>query len=680
MKKILIANRGEIAVRVIRACRDMGIATVAIYSDCDRAALHVRLADEAWPVGPSAPRESYLRIDTIVEVAKQAGADAVHPGYGFLAENEDFAAACRDAGLIFIGPSPEAIAKMGSKTAARQAAIAAGVPVVPGTEEPIGDQTADADVVKAAARIGYPLMLKAVAGGGGKGMRTVAGAEELPSALRAARSEAQSSFGDGAVYLERRILSPRHIEVQLLADHHGTVLPFVERECSIQRRHQKIVEESPSLAVSPDLRRRMTSAAAAVARAVGYTNAGTIEFLLDADGSFYFLEMNTRLQVEHPITEMVTGVDLVQWQIRIARGERLDLDPELMLTPRAHAIECRIYAEDPDNGFMPSPGRITGLARAARARRARRQRRLRRLGGADLLRPDDLEARDLGRDARSGDCAHEAGAGRIRRARHPHDDSVFPVDPVGRGFPGGAVRYHVHRSQDRRSPPTARCSPIDDRHEELAAIAAAVFLFTKPSAATAAVASGQPLAGCRAVGSAAMTFDVQVGEAIRTVTVHRKGPLLHVEIGGRTHVIDVRRVGDDTLSMLVSNGDGARPVDQCRCGDGRQRHPGRASTCTWTAGSFPSRSDRRARSDVRNERAPARPAPARSASSSPMPGKVVRVLVKAGDEVKARQGLVVVEAMKMENELRAARDGRVREVAVTEGQSVEAGTVLMVVE
>ncbi len=361
MNKILIANRGEISVRVIRACRDMGIATAAVYSECDRAALHVRLADEAWPVGPSAPRESYLRIDAIIDAAKKAGADAVHPGYGFLAENEDFAAACRDAGLIFIGPSPEAITLMGSKTAARKAAIKAGVPVVPGTDEPLSDQASDAEVLTVAEGIGYPLMLKAVAGGGGKGMRMVAAPADLPGALRAARSEAQSAFGDGAVYLERRIMSPRHIEVQLLGDHYGTVLPFVERECSIQRRHQKVVEESPSLAVSPDLRRRMTSAAAAVARAVGYTNAGTIEFLLDEDGSFYFLEMNTRLQVEHPITEMVTGVDLVQWQIRIARGERLDLDPEALLNPIAHAIECRIYAEDPDVGFMPSPGRILHL-------------------------------------------------------------------------------------------------------------------------------------------------------------------------------------------------------------------------------------------------------------------------------------------------------------------------------
>jgi len=361
MKKILIANRGEIAVRVIRACRDMGLQSVAVYSQCDRAALHVRMADEAYPVGPNPPRDSYLRIDRIIEAARRAGADAVHPGYGFLAENENFAAACRDANLTFIGPSAEAIALMGSKTAARQVTIKAGVPVVPGTEEPIGDDVPETEVRTIAERIGYPLMLKAVAGGGGKGMRTVADPADLSGALRAARSEAGSAFGDSAVYLERRILAPRHIEVQLLADHHGTVLPFVERECSIQRRHQKVVEESPSLAVSADLRARLTSAAAAVARAAGYTNAGTIEFLLDADGSFYFLEMNTRLQVEHPITEQVTGVDLVQWQIRIARGDRLTLDAAALLAPRGHAVECRIYAEDPDAGFMPSPGLVRGL-------------------------------------------------------------------------------------------------------------------------------------------------------------------------------------------------------------------------------------------------------------------------------------------------------------------------------
>ena len=361
MRKILIANRGEIAVRLIRACREMQISPVAVYSECDRRALHVRLADEAYPIGPSAPRESYLRIDAIIDVARRCGADAIHPGYGFLAENEDFAAAVRDAGLIFIGPNAEAVALMGSKTAARDVAVRAGVPVVPGTAEPLAADTPDAELLRVADGIGYPLLVKAVAGGGGKGMRTVAHRADLLTSVQAARSEAGTAFGDPSVFLERRITHARHIEVQLLADHHGTVLPFVERECSIQRRHQKVVEETPSLAVTPDLRRRITSAAADVARAAGYTNAGTIEFLLDQDGQFYVLEMNTRLQVEHPVTEMVTGVDLVHWQIRIARGEALTIDPARALEPRGHAIECRIYAEDPDNNFLPSPGRIQQL-------------------------------------------------------------------------------------------------------------------------------------------------------------------------------------------------------------------------------------------------------------------------------------------------------------------------------
>jgi acetyl-CoA carboxylase biotin carboxylase subunit len=360
--KILIANRGEIAVRVIRACRELGLPAVAVYSDCDRSARHVREADQAVHIGPNQAAHSYLNIEAIIDAARRSGADAVHPGYGFLAENALFASACREAGLTFIGPSPEAITLMGSKTAARAAAVRAGVPVVPGTD---GDGASDAEIVRAADAIGYPLVVKAVAGGGGKGMRIVEDPRELLSAMQLARSEAGSAFGNRNIYLERRLERPRHIEIQLLGDQFGTVIPFVERECSIQRRHQKVVEESPSVAVDAALREAMASAAAAVARAVGYTNAGTIEFLLDTNGSFYFLEMNTRLQVEHPVTEMVTGIDLVHWQIRIARGERLDIDPIRALTPQGHAIECRIYAEDPDQGFMPSPGLIRGLRAAS---------------------------------------------------------------------------------------------------------------------------------------------------------------------------------------------------------------------------------------------------------------------------------------------------------------------------
>ena len=359
--KILVANRGEIAVRVMRACRDMGLGTVAVYSDCDRTAPHVRYADQAVALGANAPGESYLRIDKIIDAARRTGATAIHPGYGFLAENPAFARACRDAKLKFIGPAPEVMEMLGGKTAAREVAIAAGAPVVPGTDGPVSEDLSDAEVQATAAAVGYPLMVKAVAGGGGKGMRVVTGPDTLLNSVRTARSEARTSFGDAAVFFERQLIRPRHIEIQVLGDEHGTVLPFVERECSIQRRHQKVIEETPSMMVSPDLRRAIAAAAAAVTRRAGYTNAGTVEFLLDDTGHFYFLEVNTRLQVEHPVTEMVTGLDLVQWQIRIALGERLTLDPERLLTPHGHAIECRVIAEDPDRSFMPAPGLIRHL-------------------------------------------------------------------------------------------------------------------------------------------------------------------------------------------------------------------------------------------------------------------------------------------------------------------------------
>jgi acetyl-CoA carboxylase biotin carboxylase subunit len=357
LAKVLVANRGEIAVRVIRGCRELGIRSVAIYSEADKGALHVRLADEALPVGPAPSRESYLRIDRVLEAARISGADAIHPGYGFLAENADFARACEDAGVVFIGPRSETIRLMGEKTSARREAKAAGVPVVPGTLEPTLDE---AEIARAAEAIGFPVMLKATAGGGGKGLRLVAAPGELSSALARARSEAKSAFGDDRVYLEKALLRPRHIEIQVLADAHGNAVHLFERECSIQRRHQKVVEESPSPFVSPALRQRMGDMAVALVKRVGYVNAGTLEFLVDAAGEPYFLEMNTRLQVEHPVTEMVTGVDLVRLQIRIAEGEPLTLR-QADLAQRGHAIECRVYAEDPDQNFMPSPGRITAL-------------------------------------------------------------------------------------------------------------------------------------------------------------------------------------------------------------------------------------------------------------------------------------------------------------------------------
>jgi acetyl-CoA carboxylase, biotin carboxylase subunit len=356
-RKILIANRGEIAVRVIRALRELGIASVAVYSDVDRASLHVRKADEAYCIGPAAATESYLNIARILDVAKRSGAEAIHPGYGFLSENAAFAQACADAGIKFIGPTAAAMNMMGSKTRARQAMEKSGVPTVPGTSRGL-DSPEQAHEV--AARIGYPIMLKAAGGGGGKGMRLVHGPAELPSALAAASSEALRAFGDGEVYIEKAILNPRHIEMQVLADEHGNTLYLGERECSIQRRHQKVLEEAPSPLVDAEMRWRMGEVAVRVAKAAGYTNAGTVEFLVDRDKNFYFLEMNTRLQVEHPVTELITGLDLVHLQIRIAAGDKLPFAQD-EIRIRGHAMECRIYAEDPENNYLPSPGKISLL-------------------------------------------------------------------------------------------------------------------------------------------------------------------------------------------------------------------------------------------------------------------------------------------------------------------------------
>lgn len=357
-QKILIANRGEIACRVIRACREMNIATVAVYSDADAASLHVRMADEAYNIGPAPSSESYLKWQKILDVARESGAEAIHPGYGFLSENAEFVREVTKAGLTFIGPPPEAMEGMGGKISARKIAIAAGVPVVPGTVEPL---TSYEDATEVADSFGYPVMLKASAGGGGKGMRLVEDAADLRSAFENARAEALASFGDDAVYIEKAIVRPRHIEIQIFSDSHGNHVHLGERECSIQRRHQKVIEEAPSPINSAELRERMGESAVLAAKAVNYVGAGTVEFLVsDVDRSFYFLEMNTRLQVEHPVTELVTGIDLVREQISVAAGNPLSFtQSEVEL--KGHAIECRIYAEDPENNFLPSPGKITRL-------------------------------------------------------------------------------------------------------------------------------------------------------------------------------------------------------------------------------------------------------------------------------------------------------------------------------
>ncbi|GIM44555.1 biotin carboxylase 1 [Collibacillus ludicampi] len=354
-KKILIANRGEIAVRVIRACKELGIQTVAIYSEADREALHVKLADEAYCVGPTAGKQSYLNIPNIISTAMLTGAEAIHPGYGFLAENSDFADICASCGITFIGPSPEAIEKMGDKSVAKETMRKANVPIVPGTEGLIDDV---GEALSVAETIGYPVIIKATAGGGGKGMRVANNPEELEKSIQIAQVEAEANFGNAGVYLEKYVEEPRHVEIQIMADNYGNVVYLGERDCSVQRRHQKLIEEAPSPALTPEKRKQMGEAAVAAARAVGYSGAGTVEFLYDKHGNFYFMEMNTRIQVEHPVTEWVTGFDLIQEQIRVAAGEKLSFTQEDVKL-NGWAIECRINAEDPEKNFMPSPGTIT---------------------------------------------------------------------------------------------------------------------------------------------------------------------------------------------------------------------------------------------------------------------------------------------------------------------------------
>ena len=452
--KVLVANRGEIALRICRTLRELGVSSVAVYSDADRAALHVAYADEAQALGGLTAADSYLVVDKLLAAAERSGAEAVHPGYGFLAENAGFARAVEAAGLTWIGPPPAAIELMGSKTKARQAMQAAGVPIIPGTTDPV--DSAD-EVARLGAEIGYPLLIKAAAGGGGKGMKVVRSADEAAQAFDSARREGQSYFADSAVYVERYLEDPRHVEVQVLADAHGNVIHLGERDCTIQRRHQKLVEETPSPAVTPELRERIGRIAVDAARAAGYRSAGTIEGLLSPEGDYFFMEMNTRIQVEHTVTELVTGLDLVREQVLVAAGEPLSLRQE-DVTLRGHAIECRINAEDPANGFLPEPGEDHALPGAVGAGSAGRLRRRRRLGDQRPLRPDDREADRPRHRPRVCAAPHVASARRVRdrghhvAARVPSSVAQPPVFHRRRDLPrAGRVRA-ARRSRPAGSP------------------------------------------------------------------------------------------------------------------------------------------------------------------------------------------------------------------------------------
>jgi len=654
--KLLIANRGEIAVRIIHACHAMGIAAVVVYSEADRRALHVRMADEALPIGPAPAPESYLRIEAIIEAALRAGAQAIHPGYGFLAERAAFSRACRDAGLTFVGPPPEAIEALGDKIAARRLALATGVPVAPGYH---GADQSEETLLREATRIGYPLLIKASAGGGGRGMRIVTNADELMPALESARREARAAFGDDTVFLEKLIARPRHIEVQFLADAYGNTVHLFERECSIQRRHQKIVEESPSPALTPKQREMIGEAAVRLARAAGYVNAGTAEFLYDeTDGSFAFLEVNARLQVEHPVTEAVTGVDLVQLQIAIAGGARLPFRQE-DVQQRGHAIEVRLCAEDPVT-FLPAGGRLTRF---------------------DL--PDDLRC-DSGFE--TGDevtlyydsllakliaYANDRSSA-IAKLRAALDactvEGVTTNLPLLRAiaahpaFAAGETTTDfltTHQVAARLPAP----APLPDEVVLAAAIADALSL---PFGRAAARDPWSALGPWRLL-RADMPLRYRDGERERCVRVTERAGEWRVEIDGTTCTVGVLAVHPDHLIVRTTDGRIER-FGMARDGAGLQ--------IEWQGKRF-----HLSHATLDLEHLGGRGhSHSRAGLEAPMPGTIVRILVREGDRVAARQPLVVLEAMKMEHIVAAPHDGIILRLPYAVGALVAKGATLVEME
>jgi len=645
--RLLIANRGEIACRIIRTCRRLGVHAIAVHSDADREALHVRLADEAHRIGPAPARESYLDGDAIIAAARAARADAIHPGYGFLSENAGFAEACGRAGIRFVGPRPEAIRAMGLKHEAKAIVSAAGVPIVPGY---MGEDQSPERLAQEAGRIGYPLLVKAVAGGGGKGMRVVRKAAELDEAVRGARGEAENAFGDGRLMLERFLERPRHVEVQVFGDEHGGCVHLFERECSVQRRYQKIIEESPSPFIDAATRKAMTDAAVRAAKAVGYVNAGTIEFIVGGDGAFYFMEMNTRLQVEHPVTERVTGLDLVEWQLRVASGERLPLEQD-RIASCGHAIEARIYSEDPRRGFLPSVGRIRRFAHPPAGEDWRID-----AGVADgdeitvhydpmiakvvASGPDRAAAlaalrRHLDRTAVFG-VANNLPLLRAL-ARHP----AFTAGDVDTGF---VDRELAALTADPAPPPEALL------------LAASLALAGRAPPAGVAASPWQLADGWRAGADASQTVGIRTPAFLR-LRVGREGDDWSIEGAGAPVRGTVRPEGD---GFVVDTGRGEERLELIRDGDQLQV-VGESATRLELAPAW--QFERSA------EDADAHP-------SSPLPGRIVDLRVKAGDTVARGDVLAVVEGMKMQHAIRAGRAGRIANVLARAGELVEAEAVL----
>ncbi|HEY0606970.1 MAG TPA: acetyl-CoA carboxylase biotin carboxylase subunit [Herpetosiphonaceae bacterium] len=649
--KILIANRGEIAVRLIRACQELGIRTVAVYSEADRQALHVRLADEAYLIGPAPAAESYLRADKIVAVARECGAEAVHPGYGFLSERAHFAQACAEAGVVFIGPPVDAIERMGSKIESKRLAIAHDVPVVPGYD---GADQASATLQAEAERIGYPLLIKASAGGGGKGMRSVHEAAEFVAALEGAKREAKAAFGDDAVLLEKLILRPRHVEIQVLADAHGNTIYLGERECSIQRRHQKIVEESPSVALTPELRARMGAAAVRVAEAVGYRNAGTVEFMLDEDGQFYFLEMNTRLQVEHPVTELVTGLDLVHLQLAVAAGEPLPLT-QSDVSLRGHAIEVRIYAEDPVT-MLPSVGRVALFA-PPEGPGIRNDAGL-ATGDEVSVNYDPMLAKLI--------VSAPTRAAAIQRLSRALDD--FAVLGITSNIPLlQAIAEHPAFAEGATTTDFLQTHAVGEALRQPDALpqevlyAAAIGDLLHRSGA-----ESDPWAVAWRAGGADRRLVYRFGEQQHVMLAAQRGDRTwRLAVDGTAREVTVVAARDHALTLAFDNTQSrlhVAPVDDAVLVGWRGRSYRLQKVQALSVDALSS-----IQSGVAGH----------TSLEAPMPGTIIKVLVKAGDHVTANQPLLVMEAMKMEHTIVAPYAGVVGEVPFAAGQLVSGGATLI---
>ncbi len=651
LRRLLIANRGEIACRIIRSCRRLGIHAIAVHSEADRGALHVRSADQAVCIGPAPARDSYLNITAVIDAARATQADSIHPGYGFLSENAAFAAACEAASLRFVGPPASAIRAMGLKHEAKAIVSAAGVPVVPGY---MGEDQSNARLAKEAARVGFPLLVKAVAGGGGKGMRVVREAGELAEAIAGSRGEAENAFGDGRLMLERFLERPRHIEVQVFGDGHGSCVHLFERECSVQRRYQKIIEESPSPFIDQATRDAMTAAAVRAAQAVSYVNAGTIEFIVDADGRFYFMEMNTRLQVEHPVTESVTGLDLVEWQLRIASGERLPL-AQHEIRQQGHAIEARLYSEDPRRGFLPSVGRVERFARPSE--------------DADWRVDSGIEDGDSITVHYDPMIAKVIASGRDRAAalanlrRQLDRTAIFGVAnnlPLLRTIAahpqfaaGGVDTGFVDRELAALTQEVAPAS-------EALLLAASIALDDR----TATDSQSSPWTcsdGWRAGGASRQSVGLRTPAFLR-LRVTRQDGRLEIETGSTKIAGRVIHAGGDRYS--VDAGAGSHELELIRHGERLQIIDTQADEIALSP-AWPY--------ERRVEDADAHPA-------SPLPGRVVELRVKAGDLVARGAVLAVVEGMKMQHAIRAGRAGRVATVLARAGELVDAETVLFDIE